>query len=124
MKNVEIRPAAPGEIEEVVQEATPKTPLVWIPVGLSLPEWRAKIGGHPLEQGTLFRTDRGVFASGMCGAFFLGQKREDGSVDSSSCSFSTELKNEVIHEYADTPGCGYTRDERGVIVLDDEDEDW
>lgn len=60
----------------------------WHPLGLTQNAWqeqlRRRFGNAAIfqacHQGTLMRTARGVFAAGMCGSIYVGQKREDGSV--------------------------------------------
>lgn len=57
--------------------------FVWFPVGKTLAQWhRSRDGGvvWVTHQGTLMRTQRGVFAAGMIGSIYVGQKNEDGSI--------------------------------------------
>lgn len=124
-EKIEIRQAEPGEVESFLDEQIANDGLEWHPVGCTQPQWHERIGGHPLEQGTYVRTARGVFMAGMCGSFYVGQKRDDGTIDTSIRFDGDGFGwDEVIIEYADARNCQYTRDEAGRIVLPPDAEDW
>jgi hypothetical protein len=119
---MQVREAKPGEVEAFLKKQVPATTLEWKSVGVNWHEWFKRVGDYPTEQGTLLRTERGVFMCGMCGSFFVGQKRNDGTLDNAECGLDWQYsRDELILEYADTPGCGYTRNEAGAIVLSEEE---
>lgn len=128
MTDVKIRPAQPGEAEAFMREQMPTSTLDWKLVGMTWRAWFDAVGGWPTEQGTLLHTERGVYMCGLCGTLYLGRKRDDGAIDDAGFDMSRHdfsRDTDVILEYADSPGCGYTRDERGAIVLPPgSDEDW
>lgn len=118
MSEIELKKSTPNELNSFLDSQVPEEKLVWVPVGLKFREWFDKIDGWPVEQGTLINTTRGVFMIGMCGSFYVGKKLPDGTLDHAvNVRLQTDRENDVIIEYADTPNCGYTRDEQGRIVL-------
>jgi hypothetical protein len=58
--------------------------LQWTPLNMTLAEWKTNVGDFVLHEGTVLRTGRGVFAAGIEGTCYVGQKREDGTVDHST----------------------------------------
>ena len=124
MSDFKVVPAGPGEVERFIQAQVPAAPLEWRPVGMNWHAWFEHVGGYPTEQGTMLLTERGVFMCGMCGTFFCGQRRPDGTIDSTHADIDPQYeRNEIILEYADPPSAEYTRNERGAIVLMDEGGD-
>lgn len=84
---------------------------------MAWPDWRRTVGGQVTHEGTLLCTRRGVFEAGIMGSFYLGQKRDDGSVEVDPDDWTTVdsesqgpwiAETETILEYADPPG-GYRR---------------
>ncbi len=103
----ETKNRGPGEaLDFLEKEHSPaKAPLVWVQVGLTADEWEKKAGGCIAHQGTLIRTEAGVYSVGLIGTIFLGKKKDDGSVDMSGMNLNAEpYHNEVIIEYSDPPG--------------------
>jgi hypothetical protein len=84
--------------------------LQWTPLNMTLTEWKTHVGDFVLHEGTVLRTGRGVFAAGIEGTCYVGQKREDGTVDRSTEGDSANWTDpawieqaEIVIEYADPP---------------------
>ena len=94
----------PNGAAELVKKGTgDDTKFAWHPLNLTFAQWGGRAGGFVTHQGTLLRTERGVFGCGMIGTFLAGHKMPDGSIDRSSADIENAMKaeTEVILEYAD-----------------------
>lgn len=99
-------PLLQGARDLLKNETGGDAPHAWVPLNLTWEEWTAKVGGggehYPTHQGTLVRTERGVFACGLVGSCFAGVKRTDGSLERPDAMVSGGFRtDEVIFEYAD-----------------------
>lgn len=103
--------------------------LKWMNLCMTLGEWRRKVGTSITHEGTVLRTERGVFCAGLIGSFYIGQKRTDGTLDRSTeedwASWPAIDQAEIVLEYADPldgypAGC-YRTPEGGIHCVC---EDW
>jgi tetratricopeptide (TPR) repeat protein len=97
----------PAKAENVLLPLQHAQGWKWTHLDMTLGEWKDHVGDYVLHSGTVLRTARGVFSAVLIGTSYIGQKREDGTVDRSTEEDWVDPpwieQSEVVVEYADPP---------------------